>query len=64
MSNKNSQFLEINCLFVLTYRSIGYEHSAAKKLTSVLKMTQPISDAAWKRHAKAISDAAVAIIAW
>ena len=40
-------------------RLIGHEHSAAKKLTSLLNMSQPISKVAWKRHTKTITDAAV-----
>ena len=35
--------------------------TAAKRLTSVLNMTQPISKVAWKRHAKAITDAGTAV---
>ena len=46
-------------LICLTCPLIGHGHSAAKKLTSVLNMTQPISQIAWKRHTKAITDAAV-----
>ena len=61
MSNKNGQSFEINCLFVLACPLIGHGHSAAKKLTSVLNMTQPISQIAWKRHTRAITDAAVKV---
>ena len=50
---------EIDHLFVLGCRLIGHEHSAAKELTSLLNMSQPISKAAWKRHTKTITDAAV-----
>ena len=39
-------------------RLIGHGHSPAKKLTSVLNMIQPISKVVWKRHTKAITDAA------
>ena len=49
MSNKKSQFFEINP-FVLAYHLIGHGPSAAKKLTSVLNMTQSISKRAWKRQ--------------
>ena len=33
--------------------------TAAKRLTSVLNMTRPISKVAWKKHPKAIRDTAV-----
>ena len=59
MSNKKSQFFEINPLFVLAYHLIGHGPSAAKKLTSALNMTQPISKTAWKRQTEALTDAAV-----
>ena len=59
ISNKNGQFFEINRLFVLACRLIGRGHSADKKLTSVLNMTQPISKVSWKRHTKTITDATV-----
>ena len=49
MSNKKSQFFEINP-FVLAYHLIGHGPSTAKKLTSVLNMTQSISKRAWKRQ--------------
>ena len=61
MSNKNGQFFEINRLFVLACRLIGHGHSFAKKLTSVLNMTQPISKVAWKKHKKATTDADVKV---
>ena len=38
---------------------IGHGHSAAEKLPSVVNMTQPIFKVVWKRHTKAITDAAV-----
>ena len=59
MSNKKSQFFEINPLFVLAYHLIGHGPSAAKKLTSALNMTQPISKTAWKRQTEYLTDAAV-----
>ena len=59
MSNKNGQFVQINRLFVLACCLIDHEHIAPKKLTSVLNVTQPISNVAWKRDTKAITDAAV-----
>ena len=40
-------------------RLIGHGHSAAKRLTSVLNVTQPIPKAAAKRHPEVIIDAAV-----
>ena len=40
-------------------RLVGHGHSAGKKLTSILNMTQPISKVAWKRHTKAITDGTV-----
>ena len=46
MSNRNGQFFEINCLLVLACYLIGHEQSAAKKLTGVLNMCQPISKVA------------------
>ena len=61
MSNENGQFFEINRLFVLECRLIGHGQGAAKKLTSVLNMTEPISKAVWKRHTKAITDADLSI---
>ena len=59
ISTKNGQFFEINQLFVLACHLIGHGHSATKKLTSILNMTQPVSKVAWKRHTKAITHAAV-----
>ena len=35
---KNSQFFDINLLFVLVCHLIGHGHSAAKRPTSVLNM--------------------------
>ena len=59
ISTKNGQFFEINQLFVLACDLVGHGHSATKKLTSILNMTQPVSKVAWKRHTKAITHAAV-----
>ena len=35
--------------------------TAAKRLTSVLNITQPISKVAWKRHTKSITDGDTAV---
>ena len=35
--------------------------TAAKRLTSVLNITQPISKVAWKRHTKSITGADTAV---
>ena len=59
ISSKDGQFFEISQLFVLAFHLIGHGHSAGKKLTSILNMTQPISKVAWKRYTKAITDGAV-----
>ena len=40
-------------------RLIGHGHSAAKRLTSVLNMIQPIPKAAGKKHTEVIIDAPV-----
>ena len=59
MPNKNSQLFDINRLYVLACRLIGHGRRAAKRLTSLLNITQPIYKVAWKRYTKAITDAAV-----
>ena len=59
MSKKNGRFFEHNRQFVLACRLLGRGHSAAKKITSILNMNKPISKVAWKKHMKAITEAAI-----